>query len=159
MAGAASANPSLPEIVQASAQEAKSGKKQDDSQSLVEQQQEEEDSNSMDVDNGSNNKEDEMTQMMNMMGLKSNGFGKGAKNGNQNRKRNNQGKSAAGHLGRNRKAPSQNLRLYARQLQIWDFLSKEDLPMLRDGDFKIFARPEGDRCIIFSGNGITIARG
>lgn len=31
--------------------------------------------------------------------------------------------------------------------------------MLRDGEFKMFARPEGDRCLVLSGKGTTIARG
>ena len=43
---------------------------------------------------------------------------------------------------------------------MWDYLLVEDLQMLQEqgDDFKLFARPEGSRCLVMSGRGVTIAR-
>ena len=48
--------------------------------------------------------------------------------------------------------------MYARQLQLWDYMLTEDVAMLPGEDFKLFTRPEGERCLLLSGNGVTIAR-
>ena len=54
---------------------------------------------------------------------------------------------------------SNNLRMFARQLQQMDYMLEPDLKILgTPGAFKMFARPEGNRCLITSGYGVTIAR-
>lgn len=54
--------------------------------------------------------------------------------------------------------PSKNLKLYARQLQTWDYMLEEDIEMLSEGTFQLFSRPEGSRCLVLSGKGNTVAR-
>ena len=49
--------------------------------------------------------------------------------------------------------------MFARQLQQMDYMLEPDLRILgTPGAFKMFARPEGNRCLITSGYGVTIAR-
>ena len=98
----------------------------------------------MDIDNN-NSEMSEMSQMMANFGQK--------RNNNQKKRKPKKQKK----LNRNQQAPSKNLRIFARQLQLWDFLVEEDLPML-DNNFLMFTRPEGDRCLVLSGQGTTIAR-
>lgn len=51
-----------------------------------------------------------------------------------------------------------NRGFFAKQLQIHDYLLKQDLEILNDDSFMIFARPEGDRCLVTSCQGKTVAR-
>lgn len=47
---------------------------------------------------------------------------------------------------------------FASQLQVHDFMLRQDLDMLNDASFMVYARPEGERCLVSSSNGSTIAR-
>ena len=51
-----------------------------------------------------------------------------------------------------------NRGFFAKQLQIHDYLLKQDLEILSDDSFMVFARPEGDRCLVTSYQGKTVAR-
>lgn len=74
--------------------------------------------------------------------------------GGRNKRRNNKKPKK----NNNRKA-ADNQRLFARQLQIWDYLLNVDVPMFaHSSDFRIVSKPEGTRCLLLSGKGATIAR-
>jgi hypothetical protein len=47
---------------------------------------------------------------------------------------------------------------FAGQLQVYDMLLKQDLEMIDDDSFMIFARPAGTRCLVTSSQGKTVAR-
>eukprot|EP00347_Sterkiella_histriomuscorum_P013568 403364218 len=47
---------------------------------------------------------------------------------------------------------------YAQQLQTHDFLLRQDLAIVHDSNFLIYPRPVGQRCLVTSAKGNTIAR-